>query len=138
MIYILEGCHGGGKSTYAEKLKEQGYEIKRGSIRDIDNIRKALTHPIDAKIVFDRLCLLRWKKHSDLWFIELNNILQSFGDTIKCVKFVGGVDRAVARMKEHNAQNGISKTDEEIRAEMEEEKAYFERVFALMPIFVEP
>lgn len=140
MIYILEGTHGGGKSTYAKALFEQGYEVKKCIFNSFHEIVEEITLALESgkNIVYDRICLQYWKKKRDNDFIELNNYLQSVANSVQCLKFVGDIEKAVARMKEHYNQASVNKEDALIYAEATKEKAYYERVFALMPVFIEP
>ena len=123
MIYILEGIHGGGKSTYAQQLN---LPIKSKLLRTLRDISQEL----DGKdnIVYDRLFGLFWGAHkTDEEIMELNKYLKSLPN-LKCFMFI--CDRDIAWQRQvQKPYNRLTKEDcDKFCAEQE-------RLLALMDVF---
>lgn len=82
MIYILEGIHGGGKSTYAKSLN---LPIHYQYLPTLPLIQQELSGK--QNIVYDRMFSLAYINNNDEEIEALNTYLKSLSD-VKCLMFI--------------------------------------------------
>lgn len=106
MIYILEGIHGGGKTTYAKSL---GLPIKSCYLRDFELIDQELKDKND--IVYDRLFSLAYMDRSTQpEIIFLNNYFKSLGN-VKCLMFICDREIGWQRYCDKHVENPITREE---------------------------
>lgn len=82
MIYILEGIHGGGKTTYANTLN---LPILHRCYSRLEGVKNELEDK--DNVVYDRLFSLAYINNTDEDITSLNNYLKSL-DNVKCLMFI--------------------------------------------------
>lgn len=123
MIYILEGIHGGGKSTYAQQLD---LPVKSKGLRTLDDIKQELEGK--DNIVYDRLFGLYWGTHkTDEEIMELNTYFKSLPN-LKCLMFICDRDTAWQRQAQ-KSYNRLTKEDCDKFCDEQE------RLLSLMDVF---
>lgn len=99
MMILLEGMHGAGKSTFAEKwiTENPSYTIVRGYCKNLTEVATFLETYKDQDVVIDRLFIIPFMRNNfgkDM----INQVLHLLNQTaIDCYMFLCDADKAWER-----------------------------------------
>lgn len=110
MIYIIEGAHAVGKTTYAKSL---GIEYTQCACSSLDSVKRAIINMWGRDIACDRLFLLplKYKQDGDTVAKEVNDFLKYYQDMgyLKCLMLT--CDKAEAWERERRKENPVTKEE---------------------------
>lgn len=123
MIYIIEGIHGGGKTTYANSL---GLPVLHQWLHTTEEIQEELAGK--DNVAYDRMFSLAYIHESKENIEALNEYLKTL-DNVKCLMFI--CDRELGWQRECNKQIDYHIT----REEYDDVYDGIQRLIPLMDVF---
>lgn len=110
MIYIIEGAHAVGKTTFAKSL---GIGYRQAGCSSLDGVKRTLIDMWGQNIACDRLYLLPLQSNPDGDIIakEINDFLKYYQDNgyLKCYMLT--CDKDVAWQREQTKERPVSKKE---------------------------